>query len=121
MKDHILIIGIQRKNEEAFEMLIDKYSNYVSVIISNIANGLLSSQDIEELASDVFVAVWNKADKIDCNYDSIKPYLGAIARNMAKNRLRSLKSVPIPLDDDILIISHDDVQANFIEKDQKEI
>ncbi|MHB8064533.1 MAG: RNA polymerase sigma factor [Ruminiclostridium sp.] len=121
MEDKMLIIGIKKNDEECFKMLIDKYSNYVSVIICNIAGGTMTTQDIEELAADVFVAIWNKAEKIDNRYGNIKPYIGAMARNITKSRLRTLKVLPVSLDDDVIIASVDDVQKKAIESEQKEI
>ena len=39
--------------------------------------------------SNVFVALWNYSADLDTdNYSTFKPYLGTIARNMAKNALR---------------------------------
>ncbi len=121
MEDQKLIIGIQNKDVTSFEMLIDKYSNYVSVIIHNVASEAMTTQDIEELAADVFVAIWNKAEKIDIGYVDIKPYIAAMARNMTKSKLRKLRVIPVSLDEDILILSGDDVQRESIEREQKEI
>jgi RNA polymerase sigma-70 factor (ECF subfamily) len=58
----------------------------------------LTKEDIEEVASDVFLSLWDNADKVD----KLKPYMSATARNKAKNKLRSI-SDSLPLEEAILI------------------
>jgi RNA polymerase sigma-70 factor (ECF subfamily) len=53
----------------------------------------LTREDIEETASDVFLALWENADKVQ----KIKPWLGATARHKARNKLRELRD-ELPLD-----------------------
>ena len=120
MDDKTLISGIQSKDAAAFEELIDKYAKYVSTVINNVSRGALSSSDIEELSADVFVALWSNSANIDTCCSSIKPYLGAIARNAARSRLRTLKVIPVSLEEDILIISDDDIQRNLIQRELKD-
>ena len=55
--------------------------------------------DIEEVVSDVFVALWRSADTVR----SPKGFLGTAARNLAKNKARSYH-LTLPLDDQILQI-----------------
>lgn len=55
--------------------------------------------DIEEVAADVFFALWENAGKVH----SPKGYLGTIARNMAKNKLRQLADT-LPLEENLLIL-----------------
>jgi RNA polymerase sigma-70 factor (ECF subfamily) len=76
-----------------------RYEGYVNAIVFNIIGAYLSPADIEEVASDVFLSLWNNADK--AQPDRLKGYLSSIARNKAKNKLRELRQ-DLPLDDDIL-------------------
>ena len=55
--------------------------------------------DIEEVVSDVFVALWRSADTVR----SPKGFLSTTARNLAKNKARSY-NLTLPLDDQILQI-----------------
>ena len=94
---------LQRGSQQALAWFIDKYTPYVSTIIYNIIGGDMSTADIEEVASDVFFALWNNAGKVRSS--SVKAYLGSIARNMAKNKYRE-RGNALPLDEDILIVDH---------------
>lgn len=52
---------------------------------------------MEEVISDVFVALWRSADTVH----SPKGFLGTTARNLAKNKARA-QQLTLPLDDQIL-------------------
>ena len=92
---------LKQGSEEALCYFIDRYSPYVSTIIANIIGAYLDQGDIEETAADVFYAFWNNARKV--RPGSVKGYLGTIARNLAKNKLRSL-GYALPLEEEILLV-----------------
>lgn len=57
--------------------------------------------------SDVFISLWNTAERIDYEkYTSIKAYIGMIARNKAKDKIRAIKSWNLELYDDVLLIDN---------------
>jgi RNA polymerase sigma-70 factor (ECF subfamily) len=89
--------GIQNGSERALAKVIDKYSAYVCTVIRNTAGESLSHEDVEELASDVFLALWNNADRVR----NLKAYLGRVAHNQAVNALRGIENA-LPLDDEIV-------------------
>ncbi|MCL2152886.1 MAG: sigma-70 family RNA polymerase sigma factor [Oscillospiraceae bacterium] len=97
MIDVLLLRGIRIGHESALAQTIDKYTNYVCTIIRNTAGAALRHEDIEEVASDVFLALWNNADKAD----KLKQYIAAIARNKAKNKLREAAE-SLPLNENML-------------------
>ena len=90
-------------DESAFEAIVDRYMPLVSTIIFNLANGSLSKADIEELTSDTFVSLWYNREKIQP--DKIKGYICCIAKNKAKNKLKSVSRHQII---DIDEIDHED-------------
>lgn len=92
---------VKRGSEEALGWFIDRYSPYVSTIIYNIIGTYMTPSDIEEVSADVFFAFWQNADKV--RPESVRGYLGTLARNMAKNKLRSA-GVDLPLEDHLLEI-----------------
>lgn len=92
---------LKRGSEEALGWFIDQYSGYVTTIIYNIIGIHMDVSDIEEVASDVFLAFWRNAQKVRCG--AVKGYLGAISRNMAKNKLRS-RGFDLPLEEQILLV-----------------
>ena len=71
------------------EKLIKEYSNYLFKVINNICRGHLSSEDIEEIILDVFIALWKNQGKLEEN-KNIKPYISAIAHNLTKKKLTNL-------------------------------
>jgi RNA polymerase sigma-70 factor (ECF subfamily) len=97
MLDMLALTAIRRGDASALEQLIRKYTPYVTTVIRGVGSGNLTVEDVEEIASDVFFALWQNAGKP--NPFKLKAYLGQIARNKAKNRLRSRK-VELPLEDD---------------------
>lgn len=97
-----LIKSLRRGDLSALEDLIDRYTPYISSIISRILRG--RQADVEELTADVFLAAWDNRDKLRSG--QVKGYLGAIARNQAFNLLRN-HCESLPLEDDVLILEAD--------------
>jgi len=96
--DALILRGLRSGNEEALAKAVHKYTSYVCAVIRNTAGQSLTHEDIEEVASDVFLALWNNAHKAE----NIKPYISAVARNKAVNKLREISDTPpLPFDDEI--------------------
>ncbi|TCZ80773.1 sigma-70 family RNA polymerase sigma factor [Paenibacillus albiflavus] len=87
-----LLKNLKRKKRGALDEVITIYTGYVATIVYNIIGGTMSKEDMEEVISDVFILLWNHSDKLEESRHSIKGYLGAIARNSSKNKLRGLNS-----------------------------
>ncbi len=103
MEEALLLKRLKRGDTAALDAVIDVYAPYVFAIESNILGPVLGRQeDIEEAVSDVFLALWNSRGKVETG--KLRAYLGAIARNTGRNRLRSLHVVH-PLDEDALEVS----------------
>lgn len=92
---------LKQGSQQALEWFIDKYNAYVSTIVYNIIGQYMSLADTEETVSDVFLTLWKNADKVHVGV--VQSYIGAIARNAAKKKLRECGK-DIVLDDNILII-----------------
>lgn len=110
-----MLRALKRKDEKALEWFIDHYAGYVNTIIFNIIGSFMTESDIEEVSSDVFLVLWENAKKIEKN--KVKAYLGAVARNKAKEKMRE-KGQDIPLEEDILIISNVDLEQDFEIREQ---
>ena len=91
---------------------MDRYIPYISAVVWNILRSAMSREDAEEVVSDVFWAAWQQADKIRPN--AAKAWLGAVARNMAKNRLRSA-GADLPLEEDVLQIPERQTPAGKVQ------
>ena len=94
--------ALKHKDETALAWFIDRYAPYVNAIVYNIIGQIMTVSDVEEVTSDVFLVFWSNADKIKPG--KIKAYLGGIARNKAKVKVREIGQ-EIPLEDDIIIIT----------------
>lgn len=99
MNDAQALKKVAGGSERALAKLIDRYAAYVHAIVGGILGAHLSAEDTEKIESDVFFALWNNAAKIQP--DRLKSWLGAVARNAAKSRLRGLGH-EFPLEEDAL-------------------
>ncbi|MCH5192543.1 MAG: RNA polymerase sigma factor [Oscillospiraceae bacterium] len=104
MKDEEIVRCLQNGKENGLEALIDKYAAYVGTIIRRIILPSMSESDAEELASDVFIAVWRDPGKLTGK--NLRPYLAAAARNKALSRLRTAKQWQ-PIEDELLTAEGD--------------
>lgn len=109
--DEKLLKKIKTNDPKALEQLIDKYSRYVSAILKNLLRD--RPEDREELTADVFFAVWENRENLRA--DSLKSYIGSVARNKALNLLRKDK-LTLPLEEDLLIFD-EDIALNTEKKD----
>ena len=113
MTEAIALKELKKGSETALEWFVDAYTPYVTAIIHNIIGECMDMADVEEVASDVFFALWENARKVY----SVKGYLGTVARNMAKNRLRSL-GWDLPLDERMLVVAGDNPETALEEKEK---
>ncbi len=72
----------------ALEEAMDRYAAYAAKIIAAYIGRTLPPEDLEEVLSDVFVNLWNGRARIE---GEIRPYLAAIARNAARQKLRTFR------------------------------
>ena len=103
MDEHTLCQRIAHGSQRALEEAIRRYSAYVVTVIHNRSQGCLRPEDEEELASDVFFALWNHAGRI--RGGSLRPWLGSVARNAAISRLRTISPAVPPLDEALLPVA----------------
>ena len=98
--DGDLLRSLQKQSADALEQAIAQYGAYVLTIIRNRSRGVLTPEDHEEIASDVFLSLWHGAREITSG--QVSPWLGAVARNKTVEVMRR-KKVFVPLEDDALI------------------
>lgn len=113
MKDK-LIEKLNKGSVKALEQIIRQYDDYVFYVIRNHSGGVLSKEDIEELASDTFAALWKNCRSVDPD-KPLMPYLASIAGNKTIDRLRSLHITAniedIELSDDELVRKFENAEA----------
>ena len=104
---------LKKGSETALIWFIDAYTPYVTAIIHGIIGEHMDMADVEEVASDVFFALWENAR----NVYSVKGYLGTMARNKAKNKLRDL-TYDLPLEEQILVLEGGNPEDTMEEKER---
>lgn len=86
-----LISQLRKGDEAAFEEAINIYKNYVGTIIINRIGNSMTQEDVEEVVSDVFVALWKNSKKLNPDKGTLKAYLASISVYQSLNKLRDLK------------------------------
>lgn len=100
MDERTLLKRLSRGSERAMETAVSQFSAYVVTVVHNRGRGFLSAEDEEEIASDVFLTLWQCAGKIDPN--RLRAWLGSVARNKTADRLRRCK-LTVPLEENTLV------------------
>ena len=109
-----MLWDLKMGSQEALCWFIDRYTPYVTTLISNIIGETMTRADIEEVAADVFFVFWRNSHKV--KFHSVRGYLGAVARNLAKNKLRELGKNRI-LEDDTLILEVPSPEGEVAQKE----
>ena len=72
------------------DRIVDDYTPYLRKVIQNMVNNNLSEEDKEEIIIDTFFILW-KRYKENYYINSLSSYMAGIARNLAKEKLKSYK------------------------------
>ncbi len=100
-----LALRMLRKGDHAgLHWMIDRYTPYIAAIIGRIAGAYAHPYDVEELVSDVFVALWQEGGRV--KPEKLRQWLASVARHKVLDFLRR-KRVELPLDDDTLPLEFD--------------
>lgn len=78
MRDR-LVEKLKKHDEKALSKIIEQQSGFVASVIYNTSKGSLTKEDIEEVIADVFVTLWNNAEK--AQEGKLKGYLCSIAND----------------------------------------
>ena len=114
MTEEILLSRLQKGDSRALNSIIAQYGPYVQTIAANITIPPLQREDVEEVASDVFLALWNHAEEVEAG--KLKAWIAAVTRNTAKNKLRS-SHLALPLEEDCFILEVPDVEDALLEQE----
>lgn len=100
--------------------LINQYYGYVYMIVKNSKSIYLSNEDMEEIISDVFFAIWKNSKNLAATVE-IKPYLAGIIKNTMKNKYRTSKIYESIDDYENTILDTTDYEKMVQENEQNEI
>ena len=84
--DERLLERVSEGDTVAFERLYDRYSR---VVFSQLLRTTRQQAVAEELTQEVFMRVWRRASSFDSERGRLGPWLLAVARNLALDRVRS--------------------------------
>ena len=116
----MILQNIKAGDPSGLKALMERYVPYISVIVWNILRDAMSPQDAEEVVSDVFLAAWEQAADLKAGH--VKGWLGTVARNKAKNKLRQMgrtisleeNSVDIPAPNDLSEAMEQDEERRLV-------
>ena len=94
------------------EEIINKYTNYLYITVTNMSHGNLAEEDIEEIISDVFFIFWKNRNKFDTS-KKINLYLAGIAKNLIKAKFRKIHINSNIEDYENFIIDKNDISYNY--------
>lgn len=69
------------------DKFLDDFYGYVYIIAKNTVSIHITDEDIEEILSDVFMAVWKNCNKLSYTTD-LKAYLAGATKNIIRNKYR---------------------------------
>ncbi len=98
MDDKALAAALRKGERRALDRAMERYTAYLSAVVRRTLGSAGTAQDVEELVSDAFLALWRHRE--DLRGESVKPWLAAVARNRAVDWLRTAKPAPLPLDEE---------------------
>ena len=120
MRESMILQNIKAGDPSGLKALMERYVPYISVIVWNILRDAMSPQDAEEVVSDVFLAAWEQAADLKAGH--VKGWLGTVAINKAKNKLRQMgrtisleeNSVDIPAPNDLSEAMEQDEERRLV-------
>lgn len=116
MNDKKALRAMRYESSDALGWIVDRYTAYINTVIYNIIGSSMTPLDIEEVTSDVFLTLWENTEKVDAK--KLKAYLGSIARNKAKNKLRE-RGADVYLEDDVIVVSNDTPEFVYEKQEQE--
>jgi RNA polymerase sigma-70 factor (ECF subfamily) len=87
-EDQDLILRLRSHDESALEALMRKYSSHVIAVAFRV---LQQRSDAEEVAQDVFWALWRAPERFDAARGPLLTWLVIVTRSRALDRLRRIQ------------------------------
>lgn len=113
MTDQNILRLVQKRRQRGLAAAVEQYGAYVATIIRNVLGSSGTMEDCEELSGDVFFALWQHSEGIDP--EKLKAWLGAVARNRARDLLRKRRP-ELPMDQDVLYLPDTAMEDQVYEK-----
>lgn len=88
LTDSELMLSVAGHDSKAIEQLYDRYSSLLYTLIKKISQ---EKETAEEILSDVFIIIWNRADHFDSKTSSVFTWLVTLTRNKTIDVLKRKK------------------------------
>ena len=82
-----LVLALAQGDRAALEDTIRRYTHYVAAVAARALAPEPLREDLEEVVSDTFLALWRSRELLD-PVRSLRPWLAVTARNLAIDRVR---------------------------------
>lgn len=115
MREASALRQLQQGSQQALAWFMDRYAAYVSAVIYHVSGASLNAADLEEVASDVFLILWERAGTV--RPESVKAWLGSVARNQARRRCRA-RGTALPLEEDVLIVDPQTPEGRLMDSER---
>jgi RNA polymerase sigma factor (sigma-70 family) len=89
--DDAIYSGLVARDTRALEAVMKRYSREMSYFIRVVLDGVGTSQDAEECASDLFIVVWQDIGSFDPARGSLRTWLTMRAKYIALDRRRQVQ------------------------------
>ncbi len=89
-QDRDLLRKIRWKDQRGLEEAVSQYAGYVGAVVRRALGSAGNERDVEELVSDTFVTLWQKAGGLRDD-SNLKFWLAVVARNLAFKQLGKLR------------------------------
>ncbi len=98
MEEQKLVRRLRQGDRFALKQAMDVYTPYLSTVVWRAMGPAVTAEDVEEVVSDVFLALWRHREELTPE-KGLKPWLAAVTRNRAIDRLRTAPLPPLPLEE----------------------
>ncbi len=120
MTEQELIMLLRQQPARGLSLLIDRYTGLVLAVLRAKGGNLLRREDLEELASDCFLAVYDMRNRLDPAKGSVAALVASVAQKKAVDRLRQLsrrpKGEPLENNETLLALAQPDPTEALCER-----
>lgn len=116
--DDVLVRRLQKSDQGALEAALSQYTPYVLTVLTNRLGSAATAEDVEELAANVFCALWTHRKELKT--DHLRGWLASVARNEALAFLRKCR-LPTVSAEDWLTVEGDQTDRLLEQAERKRI
>lgn len=101
LEDMQLIRQIAGKDAEALEQLYDAYERPMYALAYRLLNDAMAA---EEAVQELFLRIWNNAERYDSSHGKLSTWMFALTRNISIDMLRrrNARAASVPVEDEYL-------------------